>query len=100
MYMQFLSNLSRELPEIKVDNKTIINVRELLKNPNVARKDVLYTYFLMNIILSENVLINTVGMSGSHKYTLLSENDVAQTKFKKDYNQLTTQQQKEVSDYI
>ena len=100
MYMQFLSNLSRELPEIKVDNKTTINVRELLKNPNVARKNVLYTYFLMNIILSENVLINTVGMPGSHKHTLLSENDAAQTKFKKDYDQLTPQQQKEVNDYI
>ena len=100
MYMQFLSNLSRELPEIKVDNKTTINVRELLKNPNVARKNVLYTYFLMNIILSENVLINTVGMPGSHKYTLLSENDAAQTKFKKNYDQLTPQQQKEIKDYI
>jgi hypothetical protein len=54
----------------------------------------------MNIILSENILINTVGMPGSHKHTLLSENDAAQTKFKKDYDQLTPQQQKEVNDYI
>lgn len=100
MYLHFLSNLSRELPIIKVSDKQTINVRELLADPVAAEKSILYTYFLMNLVLSENVLINTVGMPGSHKHSLLSENEVAQQKFQKDYDQLTSKEQKEVNDYI
>lgn len=71
IYKEFLSQLSVILPTIKLDDKTTINVRDLLTTDGNltedAKKSPLYTYFLIKNVLSENILANTVGVPLSHK---------------------------------
>ena len=72
LYKDFLNDLKREAVKIN-DGKTAIDIAALLQDDVNAYNNVLYTYFLMNMVLSENILINTVGTAASHKHSFITE---------------------------
>lgn len=69
LYLESLKDLSKICTSVKDGSKTtkvkdLINDNKLSDN---AKDSNLYTYFLIKNILSENVLVNTVGLPFSHK---------------------------------
>lgn len=70
LYAGFLNSVSKEIGTLIIDDQTQINVSELIEGNNLtktAKDSLLYTYFLLNLVLNENILINTVGTHISHK---------------------------------
>lgn len=60
LYLEFL----KEIPEDVAQTTSLYNDNGLLSN---AKSSNLYTFFLLKNILSENILVNTVGVPLSHK---------------------------------
>ena len=102
LYKDFLNDLKREAVKIN-DGKTAIDIAALLQDDVNAYNNVLYTYFLMNMVLSENILINTVGTAASHKHSFITEkskNNLSTELFNKKYSELDNIQQKEVDNIL
>ena len=102
LYKDFLKDLKREAVELN-DGKTAINIAALLEDDKAAYDNILYTYFLINMTLSEQVLVNTVGVAASHKHSFITEkskNVLSEKLFKLTYDELTAQQQEEVDNTL
>lgn len=68
-YYDFLKDLGSVTPSVKV-GKNNIQVASLLNGKGLAenaKDSILYTYFLIDNILSQNMLINNVGSELTHK---------------------------------
>ena len=102
LYKDFLKDLKREAVELN-DGKTAINIAALLEDDKAAYDNILYTYFLINMTLSEQVFVNTVGVAASHKHSFITEkskNELSEKLFKLTYDELTEQQQEEVDNTL
>lgn len=72
LYARFLSEINQEIGDFIVGSETI-SAKSLLNDDGSlksnAKKSPLFTYFMLKNILSENILMNTVGTPASHKHS-------------------------------